>query len=135
MAKNESGGFDFASLKAKETTTMCLKNPNTGKDIPGVTFEVYGRDSDVFRSAKLKLDRARAKKFQGSRRFNVDPADVEQEGLHLLAACIAGWTGVVLNGEELPYSRENALKLITEVPEVYEQVDLFVGDRGNFLSS
>jgi len=134
MARKESGGFDFASLKAKDTTTMNLRDPNTGKDIPGVTFEVYSRDSEPYRKAKLKLDRARAKRFQGTRRLNLDPAEIDQENIYLLAACIADWTGVVFEGAVLPYSHENAVRLLSEVPEVYEQVDLFVGDRGNFLT-
>lgn len=127
--------FEIGSLKAKDTTTMHLTDPATGKPAPGVSFEVYSKDSDTFRIAKLKIDRQRAKRWQGSRKFNIDPADIEQENLTLIASCIAGWTGLSLGGKKYEYSKENAVKLLTEFPEIYEQIDLFVGDRSNFLQS
>ncbi len=132
--KKESTTFDFGSLKAKDTVTMHLKDPNTGKDIPGVSFELYSKDSEVFKAAELKIDRRRMKRMQGFRSPVIDPAESRQESLELLVACIASWQGVVFHGQQFEYSQENALKLLEEVPEVAEQIDRFVGDRRNFLN-
>jgi hypothetical protein len=127
--------FDIGSLKAKDTSIMHLTDPATGKTAPGVEFEVYSKDSDVFRAAKLKIDRQRAKKWQGHRKMTLDPAEIEQENLELVAACIVGWKGLSFGGKKFEYSKENAVKLMQDFPEIYEQVDLFVGDRSNFLPS
>ena len=128
-----SKGFNIASLKAKDTATMVLRDLNTGKDVPGVTFELHGMDSEPYRKAKLKIDRARAKKFTGQKRPHLDPGEIEQDNLKLLAACIGGWTGLEFNGEPFLYSPENALNVLETVPEIYDQIDQFVGDRRNFL--
>lgn len=127
--------FDIGTLKSRDTATMTLTDPATGKPAPGVSFEVYSKDSDVFRSAKLKIDRQRAKKWQGHRKMTLDPAEIEQENLELVAACIAGWKGLSFDGKKFEYSKENAVKLLSDFPEIYEQIDMFVGDRSNFLPS
>jgi hypothetical protein len=132
MNESIKGSVDLGTLKAKETATMRLRDPNTGKDTDAI-FTVYGTDSDVYRKAKLKIDRARAKKFTGRRSPNLDPAEIEHENLIILAACIKDWQNLWFGSEEFPYSAENAVRLLEEVPEVFDQLDQFVGDRRNFL--
>lgn len=127
-------GFDFTSLIAKDTETMTLMDP-AGKEIQGVTFEVYSKDSDHFIKEENRITQKRLRKARGSRggAIPLDAAEIRADDTDLLARCIAGWKGVVYKGKVLEYTHQNAVMLLTEVPFIREQVDAFVGDRQNFL--
>lgn len=131
---NESGKkHDFASLVARETETMTLTDPSTGKEIPGVSFEVYSKDTDHFNKIENQVRTKQQRRLRSSPRAGIDPGEMKQDEIRLLANCIVGWKGVEYKGVELPFSLQNAIMLLTEVPAVKEQIDFFVGDRTNFL--
>lgn len=127
-------GFDFASLVAKETETMTLMDL-TGKEIPGVSFELYSKDSDRYLKEENRITQKRLRKARGTRGGTVplDAAEIRSDDIELLARCVGGWKGVTYKGKVLEYSHQNAVMLLNEVPYIKEQIDAFVGDRQNFL--
>lgn len=62
------------------------------------------------------------------------PEDVQVEILNkCLAECIlVDWKGVVYEGEELPYSVDNALKLLEEFRDFREDVITVAGEQATF---
>ena len=131
----ESGkGFDLASLVAKETARVTFVNPLTGKEIPDLWMDVYSKDSEQFQRAENKINAKRWRKLR-TRSGNIDPAEQRHDEVELLAACIANWGGPwELDQKPLPYSPQNAMLVLERVPAIREQLDLFVGDRSNFLA-
>jgi len=134
---NESGKIDMASLVQKETVTMTFTHPVTHKELPGLTMEVYSRDSQHFRTVEDQIQNKRYRKGRSQRGLNLEAAEIREDEIRLLAhGAIKTWAGPwELNGKPLPYSKENAVLLLSEVPFIKRQVDFFVGDDSNFLES
>jgi len=130
-------------LSALDTTTLADE---------GVAMEVLGVDGTVLRdeagnAITIKLLGADSEKVRKRQRMEIDKrlkrgnrakssaAEIEENGIDLLVFCTVGWSGVKFNGEEMPCNAENARKLYTALPALRDQVDAFVGDRGNFTKA
>ena len=121
---------------SQEGATLHLKHPVTGVllyhgEVPQ-TITVVGGDSPRWRKGQFDVYRRRVKE---SRRNNgtVPPEALEKEAIELLVNGTIGWTAIILNGEDVPFSREAATRLYTKFSWIREQVDEFIGDRANFL--
>lgn len=58
---------------------------------------------------------------------------IERITIEAMAATILlDWKGIELDGKALPYSRENAIKLLTEYKDFREQVSAFAADIALF---
>ena len=128
--------LDLASASS-EGVKMELYHPITEVSFdPPVYFTVVGIDSDIYQKANRELVNKRLKKniAKGRIRLNVTAEEVEQEQVELTAKCILGWKNVEWEGKPLPYSYENAKKLLS-VSWVREQIDTWIGDRANFLQT
>ena len=55
--------------------------------------------------------------------------------MSLLAKCTTDWAGIVVEGETLDCTYENAVKLYGRFAWIMEQVDEFVADRANFTKA
>jgi len=101
---------------------------------PPVFITVVGMDSDVYQKAQLELRNRQFKKMQKRNRlrFEMTAEETEQNAIDLLARCIMGWENIEWGGKPLPFSYENAKKLLGE-NWIREQVDTFIGDRANFM--
>jgi hypothetical protein len=112
-----------------------LHHPINGKPLKTVIF-LLGRDSDKFKAIQAAQSQARLKKAQRSGgRSGLDPADMERDGIELLAACTLGWDDLVLNGRVVPFSVENAEAVYAAHPWIKEQVDVAIGDRAVFTKA
>lgn len=115
-----------------EGATLTLEHPTTGEPLDA-TIVLYGPDSQVV--AKLRReqsDRTLARvRRSGSKR--VTAAELELEACQFLATATKSWSGVEEHGQAVPFSYENAVRIYREHRWVREQVDRFVGDRGNFI--
>jgi hypothetical protein len=115
-----------------------IYHPGTNEDMD-ITIRVLGKDSDEFQ----KVSRAQSKKRMakmtkgGFRNPNtaVPVEEVEQDGIQLLAACTKGWSGVIVEGKEVPFSTDNAVMIYERFPWIKEQIDTAIGDRANFIKS
>lgn len=137
--QQEVVSIDLASIDtvkdANQGATVDLYHPTNGKDL-GIKVTVLGRDSDKFRSVQAAQGRKRTAKLQKTNfRGGVDANDIEKDGIELLAACTIGWAGMVLNGQEVPFSLENAIAIYTKYPWIKEQIDTAVSDRSLFTKA
>lgn len=131
MPNKENAAFDLASL---DTVALCeqgaeleLTHPATGKPL-GVYLILAGVDSTVWRKATVAL----AEKRLG-RRGKVSAEDIQVGGLEILARCTLAWRNVVVDGQEMPCTPENARALYERFPWIFEQADRFASDRGSYL--
>lgn len=144
--------MDLRSLytSGPEGAALHLKHPATGeplftdpkppqeKGLP-VTLQVVCQDSDHFRQfAHAQTDRTLAKQQPakpGEKAPMRSSAEIAADEDKLVAQCIIGWDNVWYDGVELPYSPPNALKLVTDLPWLREQVDRFAATRANFMKA
>jgi len=118
-----------------EGEEMVVTHPATGAQLidestgEPVTITLVGRDSDEFRTAQRKNIDKRAAMQKRMMSFE----EIEAEATDTLVACTKGWKHVGLDGEDLPFSAENARKLYTRYYWLREQVDVFVARRANFF--
>lgn len=133
--------FDLASLDtvkgSNEGFDVQIYNPATNEDL-GIVITVLGKDSDEFQKvgrAQQKKRMARLNKGGFRTGAILNPEEIEQDGIELLAACTKGWIGVVLEGKEIECNADNAVMLYKRFPWIKEQIDVAVGDRANFIKA
>lgn len=143
------GAYNFTA-EAEEGATLELKSPN-GKilrmavpdDAPpgtlGVPFSITmrGRLSEVaqraFRS-NGKLAQERAKHSGLGNLYEPSDEDNRADNINLLVAVVTGWSWDKLNGEDFPFSPENARKFFADPKfrAFYQQALNYFTTDGNF---
>ena len=127
--------FDLASLdtvsRGDSGAELELLHPATGEGL-GVYLTIAGVDSKAWRRASAAVGAQRA----GKRRLTAD--DIVASGIEILARCTMAWRSgdkatVVVDGQELACSLENARTLFTRFPWAREQADVWASDRANYL--
>ena len=125
--------FDLASLdsaaKADDGAALEVLHPVSGEKL-GMVIRLAGADSTVHRKATAAIANRRAK---GGFRRTINLDDLQTESIEVLARCTLGWSGVVLDGKDVPLSKEAAVTLYTRFPWLREQVETFISDRANYL--
>ena len=130
--------MDFADLdlgsNADRGADMQVRHPVTEEplftdDGKPITIHLLGTDSAEFRNGVKDIANRSAKRKRPS--FN----ETERNTVELLARITTGWHGIVLNGEPLKFTRENAEMLYRDRPWLREQADEFAGDRANFFKN
>lgn len=125
--------FDFATLdsaaKADDGADLAVLHPVSGEKL-GVVIRLAGADSAVHRKAAAAIASRRAK---GGFRRTINLDDLQTESIEVLARCTLGWSGVVLDGKDVPCGKEAAVTLYTRFPWLREQVETFISDRANYL--
>lgn len=135
--------FDFPGMDTKtlseEGVDMTVKNlsgkPLTTKDGKPVTIKLLGPDSIAYRKANRDMVRKRVRAASAS---EPEPTfeEGEAESVALLASLTVGWSGIVNSkGEPVPCTRDAAISLYDRFPAIRDQVDVFVAQRGNFVSA
>ena len=144
-------GFDFATLdiraKSEKPFEFEIVHFDTGEGL-GVFVSAIGSESETFRRfLRAEGDLARRKAFDAERKGEEPgPVLVEEEenlGVRALAACIKEWRTlidgasepvIVIDGQRLDCTHENACAWLTRFPWVRPQVNKATGEIGNFLS-
>lgn len=125
--------FDLASLdssaKAERGAELEVLHPVTGEKL-GIVILLAGMDSAVYRNAIAAIANRRTKE---ATRRNISFDDLQKENIEILSRCTLNWSGVVLDGKGLPYSREAAVSAYTRFPWLREQVETFISNRANYL--
>ena len=114
-----------------------IYHPGTNEDLE-ISISVLGKDSNAFQKVSRAQNKKRMTKMQkgGFRNVATVPIEeIEQDGIDLLAACTTGWTGIMIDGKEIAFSKDNAVMIYERFPWVKEQVDTAIGDRANFINS
>lgn len=129
--------FDLATLDtiatAEQGAKLELRHPATDEPL-GAVLVLAGADSKTYRRHEAAtLNRFLDRMAKGKRGKGKSAEEQEREGVEMLVACTLNWSGVVLDGTELPCTPENALMLYTRMPWVKEQAREFIMDRWNYL--
>ena len=132
-AEAKVGMFDLANLDttktAEEGAELSLIHPSTGEDM-GIFLRLAGVDSPTYtRAMRASADRL-AKAFI---RNKFSSEENEREYLDLLARVTLAWRGVIIDGQTVPCTRENALALYRRFKWIGDQVKEFIADRSNYL--
>lgn len=102
-----------------------LADPVDGKPT-GIRLRIAGPDSETQRAARLKLADDLADLADADGR--VSPAAREQARLDNLARCILAWE-IAEDGEPVPFTHRNIIRLLKAGAWVQAQVDAFAADR------
>jgi hypothetical protein len=96
-----------------------------------VTITVVGSYSSRYRKA-MEVNRERAVRI----RRKLDEEDmvdeIDRQGMELLASCVVGWDGFTADGKPVPFSKENTITILTELPWVREQVNEAIVNHAGF---
>ena len=129
MATDEFKPFSLDSLESDDTTIIQLTNPKTGDDIEGVTIEVYGQDSEIFRAESRKVQAKCADYMRRNRGKSIPPEDFDRLDRAKVVACTKSINGLSSKGQPLTDPQE----LFTRFPWALEQVVAGIMDRANFI--
>ena len=129
MDLNQLDTVSAANEGAKLELRDAQGSPSLKDDGAPVTITLLGKDSDVFVKQQNAVTNRR---LAAGTRLKLTSEAIQADGTALLAKCTIGWDGIVVDGESLACTYENALKLYNRFPIIREQVDEFIGERGNF---
>lgn len=122
------------NLSAAGSSDLTLCHPATGEDLydgdSPVTITLLGKDSKEYRAAVAK----RANSHLRNRKVQT-VEQAQQDGIDLLASVTVDWSGITENGEDLECTPAEVKRVYREYAWIREQVDEFVDDRSNFLTS
>lgn len=128
---------DYDTVAGSEEGARCnLLDPVTGEEIiidgENLWIEMYGPDSDVYTKHFHAINNNRIK--LGKRGKTLESEAIQNESKTLVARVIKDWSPKFVNGNEpFPYSQQNAVKLMFSFPWIYQQLNDFLENRGNFL--
>src|SRR5574340_1043117 len=89
-----------------------------------ITITVVGTDSPTVKHAMHAQADRRLNK-QGRR--NMTMQSIEDDSVNLLVAATIGWSGIIVEGKELPFSADHARAVYERFAWIREQVNVFVG--------
>jgi hypothetical protein len=89
---------------------------------------------------QLREEKAKEQARVNGRKWKAEektPADQRAENVEWIADRIVGWSPVRINGEDLPYSRENAIKVLADPKKgwFFRQCLDFLLAEENFMKS
>lgn len=116
---------------ANKGASMTVYAPDGEKT--DISICLVGADSDIYRKALRKRQDRRLAMLQKRGKQKMSSAEIEEEGIALLAACTMGWENLEENGKPLACNLENAERLYRDFPDIQRQVDEFIGESANFL--
>ena len=135
--------YDLSTL---DTTSACDKGAEIELHHPvsnvplGMFITLIGKDSKEFRDFTRDKTNTRLRKDAMAQKRGKDPEirtveAIEAENIELLVLCTKGWRGIKLDGEELPFTVQNAIKVYKTYPFIYEAVNSAIGDLDNFMKA
>jgi len=124
---------DFAGLSQaqEDGIDVSILHPGTGDDL-GIKIKVAGPDSERQKKVRSAINNER---IRMSRNKRATVAELEADALKITVASIISWSGVIENGSPVELSKENAERVLTKYPFIYDQLTSAVGDRAGFIKS
>lgn len=126
---NDLAAFDGLKDAQEAGIDVEIKDPK-GKPI-GISVKVAGPDSERQRKAIKALTDQR---INSEDLTTATADDFENNTVKILAASVISWTPIVLDGADLPYSEENAIRLFSRFPFIREQIEKKAGKRSGFMT-
>lgn len=130
---------DFDTVKASESgIKFNVLHPKTKEELvydgKPVWISLLGPDSEKYKKENNKIINGRIKSNRKGGTITTEV--IEQDNKKLVSMVITGWSdNFGIDGEPLTFSLENAKMLLDAYPWIYDQLNDFLGDRGNFLQS
>lgn len=129
--------FDLGDFEDISSGNYVVKHPETGRPT-ALVITLAGpehplrKKKQYARIRKLRAETAKAGKLQLD-----DPADEDEIANRDIADCILGWTGLVINGQEVPWSFEEAFKLMRDTKRRWlrDQLKAALDERELFIKS
>lgn len=125
--------------KTKATTSITVCDPvtrQTLKTIGGeedMTVTLHGPYSDHYKQVLREQQQRRTTEMVGKGSSTMSPEELDEFSRDLLFRCIKSWT-VTLEGDEIvPLEREAVDAVFAEFPWLRDDIDMALGNRGNFL--
>ncbi|MFZ3193685.1 MAG: hypothetical protein WA154_10845 [Moraxellaceae bacterium] len=110
-----------------------ITHPVTGEPTD-VFVRLVGVDSRAFRALARERNRLRFSDVDADGKHVQEPAQLaEQRDIEMLVASTLGWRGMTSDGKPMEFSKENALTLYENSPDIKAQVDAFIFNRRNFI--
>jgi hypothetical protein len=122
--------FSAVENKNNEGVWINIDDVN-GVQIEGVRVKILGIDSDTYKKKQRQITDKRI----NNRKMKITSAELESEGLALVASCIVEWEGVEDNDGAVVCNESNVRKFLSENTFVKEQIDAAIADRANFIGS
>jgi hypothetical protein len=128
--------MDFGQIDIAERAVMHVRDingrPAYQEDGSPITITLLSDDAEVLqRQARAAINR----RLSNPSKMRVRVEDLEEEALDKLAVATVAWSGIKRNGEPVACDFQEVRKLYAEHRWLREQVDSFVGERANFLTS
>lgn len=108
----------------KETSEVLIRNPVTQEYM--FTVEIYGPDTDFYRRAQIEIVRSSSGK-------KATHEDLLQGSARMMAKITKSWSDLTMGDNDFECTEENAFKIYSDFKYIADQVELFLGDRLNFL--
>lgn len=122
----------FNSKKINEGSDLIVRDP-VSSEKTDIVITLLSADSDIYRSRLNKMSDRMQRTLHKRKGRQLSSAELRGESIELYADCTAGWKNIELEKAPFEHNKENAVKLYTDYPWIFEQVEEFVEDRANFL--
>jgi hypothetical protein len=122
--------FSAVENKSNEGVWINIDDVN-GVQIEGVRVKILGIDSDAYKKKQRQITDKRI----NNRKMKITSAELESEGLSLIASCVVEWEGVEDNDGAVVCNESNVRKFLSENTFIKEQIDAAIADRANFIGS
>ena len=132
--------FDIAEISAlsgsaiEDGLPMPLKHPITG-DHTGAVWMIRSYESEAYKAVERRLRTAGMKAL---RKGTVSAGDLDKNTIELVAALVAGWSGMTNGSENLPFSKDAALSILATPiagTAIIKQIDEFADDGSAFFKA
>lgn len=110
---------------------FALRDPVTGKET-GIRLRIAGPDSATQARARLRMVDELAEAADDEGRVSAEAR--EKCRLNSLARCVLGWE-IEEDGQPLPFTHANVLRLLRAASWAHQQVDAMAGNRAAFMGA
>lgn len=102
-----------------------------------VSITLIGRESTRAEQRRVELSNRRLDRTlnAGSSRISLSTEGIEADALEVTVTCTVAWEGIIVDGERLECTPENARRVYKRFAWIREQVDQFITTRRNFLGN
>lgn len=124
--------MDLSTLETKQIETLHVKGPD-GEDTD-IKIQLYSADTDIYDEALAEM-RDTMLEMRGDGKITAEQR--RTVNAVRLARCTKNWEGLDWQGEELPFSFENAKKLYANpgLKWLTDKINAFIERRENFLGN
>lgn len=124
----------LAGTAIEDGLPMSLKHPITGEDT-GAVWMIRSYESAAYKAVERRLRTAGMKSL---RKGTVSAGELDKNTIELVAALVAGWSGMKDGDKDLPFSKEAVTSLLS-IPiagsAIIKQVDEFADDGAAFFKA